>query len=409
MLYSPTDEELREIKAKVASSTSDKTLHDNHLFSLFYDAEEGLYPRRAREPSRWEVRDGELVRLRRHMGDREWIERHVKIVDKAGNLVPFILNEAQRDLLSKIQRMERVGMPVRIIILKARQIGFSTLIQAWILSRIVRSSNKRAVLCTHKKDSSRAVLGKTHNMRKNLLRGASGKWELKMTSKSRYLIEWGDPIDGSIEVTSDEVDDPGHGDTAQFLHLSESALYKNTESTEKGLFQILAAQGAAFKESTAKGLNSFHDDFMAAWAEKDKPLRDRVSGWLALFYGWWQHDEYRYTRTVAVGRALPDALREEISHSLSEEELWLLEQGVDYDQLAWRRWKITTDFKGNLELFNEQFPSRPELAFLATGRLAFERDTLLEMQRDAPASVWTGELQDTNPPTLVVDRGLLDE
>ena len=58
---------------------------------------------------------------------REYIESCLKIRTKSGAVVPFCLNAAQQKLYAVAKRQQDEGKPVRIIILKARQLGFSTL------------------------------------------------------------------------------------------------------------------------------------------------------------------------------------------------------------------------------------------------------------------------------------------
>ena len=55
-----------------------------------------------------------------------YTELNLKIADKMGRLVPLRYNEQQMALYREVKRQEDAGLPVRIIILKARQIGFST-------------------------------------------------------------------------------------------------------------------------------------------------------------------------------------------------------------------------------------------------------------------------------------------
>ena len=61
-----------------------------------------------------------------------YIQRFLKIIDKKGRVVSFLLNEPQKRLYDIIKREWEAGRPVRIIILKARQMGFSTLTAAII-------------------------------------------------------------------------------------------------------------------------------------------------------------------------------------------------------------------------------------------------------------------------------------
>ncbi|MBQ3276576.1 MAG: hypothetical protein IJH47_05935 [Oscillospiraceae bacterium] len=61
---------------------------------------------------------------------REYIEGWLKIRTKSGAVIPFRLNPAQEKLYAVARAQQDAGKPVRIIILKARQLGFSTLTEA---------------------------------------------------------------------------------------------------------------------------------------------------------------------------------------------------------------------------------------------------------------------------------------
>ena len=61
-----------------------------------------------------------------------FVQTFLKIIDKKGKTVSLILNEPQRRLYDTVKEQWNAGKPVRIIILKARQMGFSTLTGAII-------------------------------------------------------------------------------------------------------------------------------------------------------------------------------------------------------------------------------------------------------------------------------------
>ena len=83
------------------------------------------------------LRPSAMTETQRMATDFEyWAARCVKIKDKlSGKLVPFRLNRPQRRVLSMLEEQRRGGRPIRMIMLKARQWGGSTLMQmymAWI-------------------------------------------------------------------------------------------------------------------------------------------------------------------------------------------------------------------------------------------------------------------------------------
>ena len=90
-----------------------------------------------------------------------WAASSVVIKDKiSGADVPFFLNYAQRKLLSKFEDARLHDRPIRIILLKARQWGGSTLTQiymAWI--QLVHKRAWNSVICAHLKDSAANIKG----------------------------------------------------------------------------------------------------------------------------------------------------------------------------------------------------------------------------------------------------------
>ena len=72
--------------------------------------------------------------LERFQTDFEyWCEKCVRIQDKlTGERIPFVLNRPQKKLLAVMEQQRREGKPIRIILLKSRQWGGSTLVQIYI-------------------------------------------------------------------------------------------------------------------------------------------------------------------------------------------------------------------------------------------------------------------------------------
>ena len=90
-----------------------------------------------------------------------FIEVCLKIQDKAGQLVPFILNKAQQMLYDEVMRQKKLGQPIRIIVLKARQLGFSTLVAALYYHRTgTFYRNINTAIIAHKADASTNIFNK---------------------------------------------------------------------------------------------------------------------------------------------------------------------------------------------------------------------------------------------------------
>lgn len=88
-----------------------------------------------------------------------WCYRCIKIHNKMTRRIEtFVLNRAQRKMLSVLERQRCEGKPVRVILLKARQWGGSTLTQIYMAWwQLILFENCNSVICSHFKDTSAAI------------------------------------------------------------------------------------------------------------------------------------------------------------------------------------------------------------------------------------------------------------
>lgn len=85
---------------------------------------------------------------------KDYIQNCLKIKTKSGAVTPFRLNPAQEKLYAAAKRQQEQGKPVRIIILKARQLGFSTLTEGLIFHGCATSANSNALIVAHREDAT---------------------------------------------------------------------------------------------------------------------------------------------------------------------------------------------------------------------------------------------------------------
>ena len=101
------------------------------------------------------------VKLRSLYDFEYWAAKCVKIKDKlTGRDVPFVLNRPQRRVLGVLEKQRLADRPLRLIMLKARQWGGSTLVQmymAWI--QCTQCRNWHSLICAHVKDTAASIRG----------------------------------------------------------------------------------------------------------------------------------------------------------------------------------------------------------------------------------------------------------
>ncbi|MDO5647370.1 hypothetical protein [Paracoccus sp. (in: a-proteobacteria)] len=298
-------------------------------------------------------RDAVLAVRRRLRDDFDYYCRHaLKIRTKRAQIVPFSLNHAQRELDRAIRDQIAATGRVRIIILKARQQGLSTGVGGRLYQRVSQNTAKKAIVVTHKSDSTTALFNMTKRFFENT--PAILKPSTSYSSKKEIVF---DKLDSSYMVATAGGDGIARGETITHAHLSELAFWKESSARENlnGLLQSIpdADDTEIYIESTANGVTG---PFYEMW----KGAVDGTNGYYPLFIPWFLDPEYR-TKP-------PDGFER-----TPEEHTLATRFDLDDAQLYWRRRKIA---QNGPDLFKQEYPAVPEEAFLTTGRPVFDPEAL---------------------------------
>lgn len=90
------------------------------------------------------------------------------IHDKLGNSRHFEFNRAQHYIHGRLETQLCETSKIRALILKGRQQGVSTYVQARFFRRIVTRRGKRAFILTHLADATRAIFDMTKRYSEHL-------------------------------------------------------------------------------------------------------------------------------------------------------------------------------------------------------------------------------------------------
>ncbi len=275
--------------------------------------------------------------------------RFLRIEDRrSGKMVTFEPNSVQRRIRAEIVSSLRAQKPVRIIILKSRRMGVSTVIQASFAHFAFTTQRFSAVTGAHTDASSEFLHGMTEQMYESLppalqlqkKTGIRGKHIAFKSGSSLKTFTAG----GGAGV--------GRGLGMRAVHASEVGYWPDAGGTLLSLRQIVPEEPGTFiiLESTAHGVgDTFHKEWVAA--------ENGESGYTPMFFAWHEFEDYQLP-----GVAVPD---------LDDDELALQRKGVTDAQLAWRRQTISSKCAGSLDLFHQEYPATPEEAFLSSGRPYF--------------------------------------
>ena len=103
-----------------------------------------------------------------NINTKKYIENFVKIRDKSGMIVDFKLNEPQQRLYDIIKKQKEEKKPVRIIILKARQMGFSTLTESILFKETATKFNINTGIIAHKEEATTNLFNMSKRIYDNL-------------------------------------------------------------------------------------------------------------------------------------------------------------------------------------------------------------------------------------------------
>lgn len=235
-----------------------------------------------------------------------------EIVDKSNKSVPFLVNKEQQKLLDE--------MTGRDVILKCRQIGFSSLILGIFSVDFLLRENWRGVILSHDGESAQILLDKA----KGLIKSAEDKGlmvKLKYNSRHEIVNEL---KNSSLYIGKAGSKSFGRGDTLSALHLSEFAWLENPQRLLASILQAVTQDfSKVFIESTANGLNFFKE----FW---DRTVAGQT-GFKAYFFG-----------------------RDHYSQKFLEQK----EQEL------------------GSELFLQEYPSNPTESFLSSGNPFFDKQAM---------------------------------
>ena len=278
---------------------------------------------------------------------------------EGGTLVRFRYNDPQKRLVQIIRQQQAEKKPVRVIICKARQIGFSTLSQAVLCHLILTRAQTVAKVIAHDDSSASWIFG----MSQTFLDTMPVHVATKVTRAQRLQTVQG----SEYSCLSASAKSRGRSFTIHGAHLSELAYYQNADQIYQGLMQAVPDRPGTIViiESTANGTgNLFHD----LWQDAIRGLND----FIPFFVPWFE-------RPDAVAELTPTQ-EEKLATDLSPEEQRLMEQyHLSLAQLAWRRDVIRNKCANDLDQFHQDYPAYADEAFLSSGRPVFNQFRIQEL------------------------------
>lgn len=352
-----------------------------------------------------------LIRLRYKHDFPFWTATLVYIHNKdAGKDVLFRLWYPQRILVSRFEAKRKAGLPIRLILLKARQWGGSTTVQlymAWL--QFFHKKGLNSLIIAHQGTASDEIkdmfdlmikkhpveflhkLGEVYSENEPKLVGV-GK------SGSTYRVP---QRDCKIKVGTAERPNGCRGGAYSLVHLSEVGLWKKTEGKSPEDIVRSACSGILARpytmivmESTADGVGTYFDAEYTAAA--DPTVKSQFE---ALFISWFQIEHYsRPFDSAEELRAFAKWLWENRNNAYTpsnrEESgryLWSLwGKGATLEAIHWYIYERAG--KNDFAVMAAEFPSDDVEAFVHAGTMVFDKYLVKQFEPYCRKPKFVGEV-----------------
>lgn len=290
-----------------------------------------------------------------------FIEMYLRITDKDGNFVPFRLKPAQIKLYKELCLQKMAGKPMRVNILKARQLGFSTVIAAIIFCLTAFRPNQKSCIVADKEENARNLFDKYVTFYEALPDFFKNALPKAKNNARELRFNYGKGQFSLIRILV-QGEDSGRSYSFQNIHASECAAWKDLKKTLVSLLNTVSKSNIdslIALETTAKGFNEYKSRWDKDFAKK--------TNYKALFFSWFEEAEY----------AIPYD-----GFPLFEWEKEMMKTyNLTLEQVAWYRSQFN-DCDDDLGFTRQENPSNPIEAFMTSGNSVFNMELLIERKNE---------------------------
>lgn len=328
-------------------------------------------------------------------GSRYYLQNYHVIKAEDGQLRTFVdIWEAQEIFFSRVIEIQLEGRPVKIVVLKARQLGLSTISEALIFHKTIFTRGCNTLIVAQDGNQADYLFSMSriaHEylpwwMRPDKWYEAKGKYmefdrpdDAERTFnpglKSKIFVEAANKMAG-VAV----------GKTMRNAHLSELSRWPNGEVLgEQILPSLNHPEALVILESTALGKDNF---FYTFWK---RVVEGMIPQWEPVFIEFFRVKKY----SLPLSKTIPfERTKEEMALCSKVKREKNVE--ISDEQLHWRRSKIqeAIAIKGSEQSFYQEYPAATWMeAFQGSGLCAFDRKKLqIIIETTCCPPLWFGEI-----------------
>lgn len=346
--------------------------------------------------------------------DREWyFKNFLKIRNKKAQLVPFSVNHAQSIVLEKIKYCEENKILKRFIVLKARQMGLSTLFEAIIFHDTANNELKNSLIIAHEENASTSLFNMSKLFYENIpevirpmKKYANGKilsFENPTNDENEKFNNPG--LRSKMTIATAGTGDVARGWNFNNVHCSELAFFPDAELTMLSLMQTVPDEMNTFVvlESTANGVGNY---FHKMWQQAVRGENE----FIPIFLPWFIDPAYTkpFRSTEEYKQFISEV--EKVNRDSKGSRIYSYEKelkekyNLTYEQLNWRRYTINNKCNGDIIKFMQEYPATPEEAFISTGRPVFNTQALQKHSTGTKKPVKVGYLTNSVASGIIMNE-----
>ncbi len=303
-------------------------------------------------------------------GDWRWrLNNLYAVMDKEGLKSTFRMNWAQEELFDNMHFMN--------VILKARQLGFTTFVQLFMLDQVLFNSDMRAGTIAHTLGDAQVIFrDKVKFPYDQLPDGLKARRSILSSNKTEMLLSNNSSIRVGTSLRSG---------TLQLLHISEygkicSKYPDKAREVRTGALNTVQAGQVVFIESTAEGQEGhFYDICQSAEARERMGTSLSPLDFKFHFYPWHRSPDYAI---APGGVVVGDDLRRYFSKLETTAGITLTA-----DQKAWYAKKCETQ----LSDMKREYPGTPGEAFEASIEGAYYAEPMAQAELQGRIGDWPAD------------------
>jgi len=315
--------------------------------------------------------------IKKLITDKEWRMSHLyKIVDTNKQQVVFKPNKAQKHFNDH--------KASRNIILKSRQLGFTTFEAIDMLDDVLFNKNFEGLFIAHTKDDATDIFNKKIDYAwKHFDKELKPMWRIEKDSAMKLKFDLGGDLFSSITVANS-----GRSGTYNRVHISEyaklCALFPKRDVLA-GTIPTLHTGSRFDIESTAEGMGgNFSDMFWDSWTN---PVIKHESQIKAHFYNWtWDEKELNKIEHPFPTHEMDNSI---VFRKL-QEQYKFSDIEITYYYTKW------IALKKDWDMLHQEYPITPEEAFVFSGSNYFDQERIKKYIALSERPKYIGEIERVN-------------